>query len=281
MPTDIKAFLDNTTPRVNFNEVSGPSKPLTQDNVNQLGDDVYLTSNDDVTKNPAWIKGTKPDTDGKTNSAVTTAVIVNDKGDGNVDAFYMYFYANNYGGEVLRWSALNFGTCMPFLLQTSSSQSAQATTSVTGNTPWCASPTAPHKQFGTLNTPTVKPLPTRLSRRPLMDDPLPTPPKARMQTTPFQGLTTTPFLTSICLVVYSRTIPIKARTGTLRCPRTFIASTLAQIALRRMTTLRRQDGCTSRADGGIRSTRRVICDRSSCLDRQSLCRARPDPQISS
>jgi hypothetical protein len=109
MPTDIKVFLDNTTPKVNFNEVSGPSKPLTQDNVNQLGADVYLTSNDDVTKNPNWIKGTKPDSNGKTNDAITAAVIVTDKGNGNVDAFYMYFYAYNYGGEVLGWSALNFG----------------------------------------------------------------------------------------------------------------------------------------------------------------------------
>jgi hypothetical protein len=109
MPTDIKVFLDNTTPRVNFNEVSGPSKPLTQDNVNQMGGDVFLTSNEDVTQNPQWIKGTKPDASGKTNGATTAAVIVNDKGNGNVDAFYMYFYAYNYGGEVLGWDQLNFG----------------------------------------------------------------------------------------------------------------------------------------------------------------------------
>ncbi|KAF2025635.1 hypothetical protein EK21DRAFT_76036 [Setomelanomma holmii] len=108
-PTDLKVFLDNTTPRVNFNEVSGPSKPLTLDNVNQMGNDVYLTSNDDVTKDPEWIKGTKPDSSGRTNNAITAAVIVNDKGNGNVDAFYMYFYAYNYGGNVLSWPALNFG----------------------------------------------------------------------------------------------------------------------------------------------------------------------------
>ncbi|KAF1942136.1 hypothetical protein EJ02DRAFT_465977 [Clathrospora elynae] len=108
-PTDIQAFLDHTTPRANFSEVPGPSKPLTASNVNQMGADVYLTSNDDVTKDPAWLQGTKPDSNGKTNNAITAAVIVNDKGNGNVDAFYMYFYAYNYGGEVLGWSALNFG----------------------------------------------------------------------------------------------------------------------------------------------------------------------------
>jgi hypothetical protein len=109
MPTDLKVFLDNTTPRVNFNEVSGPSKPLTRDNLHEMGPDVYLTSNDDVTKDPEWIKGTKPDSNGKTNGATTAAVVVYDKGNGNVDAFYFYFYAYNYGGEVLGWDKLNFG----------------------------------------------------------------------------------------------------------------------------------------------------------------------------
>ncbi|CAA9965410.1 DUF946 domain containing protein [Pyrenophora teres f. maculata] len=108
-PTDIQTFLDHTTPRVNFTEVTGPSKPLTTSNLNQMGSDVWLTSNDDVTKDPAWIKGTKPNAQGKTDRAITAAVIVNDKGNGNVDAFYMYFTAYNYGGEVIGWSILNFG----------------------------------------------------------------------------------------------------------------------------------------------------------------------------
>jgi hypothetical protein len=40
----------------------------------------------------------KPDSSGKTNGAVSCAIIVNDHGSGLVDAFYMYFYAFNYGG---------------------------------------------------------------------------------------------------------------------------------------------------------------------------------------
>ena len=78
-----------------------------------MGSDVWLTSNDDVTKDPTWIKGTKPNGQGKTEGATTAAIIVNDKGDGNVDAFYMYFYAYNDGGNVLGWSQLNFGTFSP------------------------------------------------------------------------------------------------------------------------------------------------------------------------
>jgi hypothetical protein len=89
--------------------VPGPN-PLNLSNVNHLGSEVFLTSKNDVTQDPEWIKGTKPDGRGKTNNAITAAVIVNDKGNGNVDAFYMYFYAYNYGGELLKWDALNFGT---------------------------------------------------------------------------------------------------------------------------------------------------------------------------
>ena len=107
-PSDFQAQLANTVPKVNFNAVSAPT-PLDLNNLNQLGGDVYLTSKDDITKNPQWIKGVRPDGNGKTNGAITAAVIVNDKGNGNVDAFYMYFYAYNWGGEVLGIDQLQFG----------------------------------------------------------------------------------------------------------------------------------------------------------------------------
>ncbi|KAF1913940.1 hypothetical protein BDU57DRAFT_456635 [Ampelomyces quisqualis] len=109
MPTDIKVFLENTTPRVKFEVVPNPPKPLTLDNINQLGGDVFLTSNSDVTQNPQWIKGTKPDKNGRTQNATTAAIIVNDKGNNTVDAFYMYFYAYNDGGKILDCDKLNFG----------------------------------------------------------------------------------------------------------------------------------------------------------------------------
>jgi hypothetical protein len=108
-PSDIAAQVANTIPQVNFAPVANAPNPLDLNNLNQLGADVYLTSKDDVTKNPAWIMGVKPDASGKTQGAVTATVIVNDKGNGNVDAFYMYFYANNWGGTVLGFPQLNFG----------------------------------------------------------------------------------------------------------------------------------------------------------------------------
>ncbi|KAF9735493.1 hypothetical protein PMIN06_010771 [Paraphaeosphaeria minitans] len=107
MPSDLNTHISHTTPRVNFNTVSAPN-PLDLNSLNQLGGDVYLTSNDDITTIPEWLKGVRPDGNGKT-EGTTAAVIVNDKGNGDVDAFYMFFYTYNWGGEVLGLSSLNFG----------------------------------------------------------------------------------------------------------------------------------------------------------------------------
>ncbi|KAH9829518.1 Vacuolar protein sorting-associated protein 62 [Teratosphaeria destructans] len=104
-PSDIGAQLQNTQPEVNFAVVSGAPSPLTLDNVNELNNhgsnNVYLTSIQDPTTNPmpAYLYGVRPDSSGKTDGAVSCAIIVNDHGSGLVDAFYMYFYAFNYGGR--------------------------------------------------------------------------------------------------------------------------------------------------------------------------------------
>jgi hypothetical protein len=74
---------------------------LTLDNLDSLnahgGKDVFLTSNDDVSKDPAWLKGVRPDAHGKTNGARSCCIVVNDHGTGYVDVFYLYFYAYNQG----------------------------------------------------------------------------------------------------------------------------------------------------------------------------------------
>lgn len=92
-PSDIAAQLVNTHPTVNGTVAitNGPS-PLTLDDLDQLnslgGNTVYLASNDDFTQDPEWLKGVKPDADGKTDGATSSAIIVHDKGDGVLDAFY-------------------------------------------------------------------------------------------------------------------------------------------------------------------------------------------------
>lgn len=100
MPSDIGAQLQHTTPKVKFASVANAPQTLTLDNLDSLNSlaenaqDIYLTSNDDVTKDPAWLKGVAPNpTTGKTEGAVSSVIIVNDRGSGQVDAFYMYFYA--------------------------------------------------------------------------------------------------------------------------------------------------------------------------------------------
>ena len=102
-PADLSAQLANTQPEVNYVVVSRAPSLLTLNNLNELNSygSVYLTSKVDITTNPAWLNGIKPDTSGKTNNAISCAIIVNDHGSGNVDAFYMYFYAFNWGGVVL------------------------------------------------------------------------------------------------------------------------------------------------------------------------------------
>jgi len=103
-PASWQAQLDNTTPQVDFEAVDGVPSPLTLDNLDQLNDlgdtDIYLTSNDDITTFPDWLKGEQPDENGATES-VTNVVITRDHGDGYLDAFYMFFYAYDWGGEVL------------------------------------------------------------------------------------------------------------------------------------------------------------------------------------
>jgi len=110
-PSDMSAQLANTYPAVNLTAI--PSLPLLNlynlellNNYGQGGEDVYLTSNLDVTTSPAWLTGVVPSQSSyATPGAVSCAIIINDHGGGNVDAFYMYFYAYNQGNTVL-WQEL-------------------------------------------------------------------------------------------------------------------------------------------------------------------------------
>jgi hypothetical protein len=103
LPSDPAAQLAHTHPLVNGNPVVGHASPLTLENLDTLnkegGKNVYLSAND-YTENPPWLKGVRPDANGKTNGAVSCCIIVNDKGAGIVDAFYFYFYAYNKGQTI-------------------------------------------------------------------------------------------------------------------------------------------------------------------------------------
>lgn len=103
-PSDIGAQLAHTTPEINFNVVNGAPSPLTLNNLASLnaigGQSIYLTSVDDITTSPLWLNGVMPDGNGKTNGATSCTVVVNDHGNGNVDAFYFYFFAFNQGNTV-------------------------------------------------------------------------------------------------------------------------------------------------------------------------------------
>lgn len=101
-PSDISAQLANTEPKVDFQVVNNAPSPLTLDNLANLndlgGENVYLTSKTKPDQNPEYLRGVLPNENGKTDGAVSSAIIVNDHGDGTVDAFYFYFYAFDFGG---------------------------------------------------------------------------------------------------------------------------------------------------------------------------------------
>jgi hypothetical protein len=60
-----------------------------------------LTSNEDVTKLPEYLRGNLPDSKTlKTVDAKSCAVIIVDKGNDILDAYYMYFYTFNQGPSV-------------------------------------------------------------------------------------------------------------------------------------------------------------------------------------
>ena len=86
-PSDLQTHLDNLIPKnANFKEIPGQT-PLTLDNLDKLNafgskDTLFLSSKEDVTKNPKYLNGVAPDAQGKTNGAKSCVIILNDRGSG-------------------------------------------------------------------------------------------------------------------------------------------------------------------------------------------------------
>ncbi|KAK7224104.1 hypothetical protein V2G26_012107 [Clonostachys chloroleuca] len=101
-PSDILGHIQRTTPSLDGKPISG--LPLLDlDNLevlNQYGDEVALTSNDNPLSRPAWMLGETPDHDGKLRSAIASVVVLVENRFMDFDAFYFYFYSFDQGPNI-------------------------------------------------------------------------------------------------------------------------------------------------------------------------------------
>ncbi len=162
-PSDISVHVQHVVPEVNFTSVA-PS--VTLQNISSLGSNVFLTSKDDVTDQPDWLTSVvgKPDANGLS-SAPVTIVLVN-KPNGILDAFFFYFYSYDHGGKVnTSLSHTVISALTAFTLLCRSWASSSAITSAIGSTPWSALRTAPPPLSTSQLTPADPPTHSMLPRR--------------------------------------------------------------------------------------------------------------------
>jgi hypothetical protein len=101
-PSDILQHVRHTTPWIGQKPIPGLPE-LNLDNLellNQFGDEVMLTSNDDVIKEPAWILGESPDASGRIHDSIPCCVILVENSPQDVDVYYFYFYSYDRGGNI-------------------------------------------------------------------------------------------------------------------------------------------------------------------------------------
>ncbi|EMT69110.1 Lysine-specific permease [Fusarium odoratissimum] len=103
MPSDLSAHIVNTIPKLNEQPISGPSS-IDLSNLGELnsygGEDVALTAKEDPLTYPTWILGEAPDASGRIANSVPCAVILVEKSEVDIDAFYFYFYSFNEGPNI-------------------------------------------------------------------------------------------------------------------------------------------------------------------------------------
>ncbi|EKV18985.1 hypothetical protein PDIG_04820 [Penicillium digitatum PHI26] len=99
LPSDNQQQLDHTRPNVNWTTVEGVESPLTLNNLDTLNymgnSSVYLTSLGGIEANPepSWFRDIRPDSQWRTGNGTGSVMIIADRGNETVDAFYFYFYA--------------------------------------------------------------------------------------------------------------------------------------------------------------------------------------------
>ncbi|KAJ0342244.1 hypothetical protein KNSL1_010778 [Colletotrichum chrysophilum] len=103
-PSDLLTHVRHTTPAVDRKPITGlPSLDL--DNLeilNEYGnkDHVALVSDDDPTTYPKWLYGEAPDETGRIHNSTPCVVVIVEKNERELDAFYFYFYSFNEGPNI-------------------------------------------------------------------------------------------------------------------------------------------------------------------------------------
>ncbi len=122
-PGDIAEHLLHTTPYLNFTPIGSHCRQLNLTSLNELneyGRFTYTQSDDNVEDRPKWMTGDRnvpveldnervggydhallPKAKRGGRSNAPTILVVIDKGDGIVDAFWLFFYSFNQGNKVL------------------------------------------------------------------------------------------------------------------------------------------------------------------------------------
>lgn len=95
-PSDITVHLNHTIPEVDY-EATGAAGYVTVDTLDSYGSDVYLTSEDNIEDNPAWLLSDYGVPDSNGYSAAPGLIIAAEKNSTTTDVFYFYFYSYNWG----------------------------------------------------------------------------------------------------------------------------------------------------------------------------------------
>ncbi|KAL4873615.1 hypothetical protein BDV12DRAFT_182383 [Aspergillus spectabilis] len=99
-PSSFAKQLQHNVPKVDYAALEGIGGSLTLDNLNQLNalgnESVYLSSNEGIEADPQpeWFYGAEIDSNGQA-SDTSSVIIVHDRGNGEVDAFYFYYYSEH------------------------------------------------------------------------------------------------------------------------------------------------------------------------------------------